>query len=498
MIPISAISAAGLLALSLPVSAIVLWLIGRRLREDAKPVTAPDPDADSLCEFLFHDGFLADHHAGIPEDTDCPLTSWSEIRAWFAARFPGLPECPTGIPEGGEHRFLSCSPGDSATLCLSRKGNDTRLVLVDPQVRDPATRHEILRLRQMADNFRRILEQAPAPVLKTDRDGTLLWHNAAFGHLADGDRDALRHALATADCREEQHEQRVNGTTRSYTVTTSTEENAIIGHAHDISALIRAESAQRDFVQTLAKTFAHLSTGLAVFDRNRQLVLFNPALVDLTSLPAEFLSNRPHLMGFFDRLRDQQVMPEPRNYADWKSHVNEVTERASDGLYEETWTLPDDLTYRITGRPHPDGAIAFLFEDITAEVHLARRFRSQLDLRQAALDALPDPVTIFGPDGILAFCNKAAMEHLHIDPESSFADMSTADLLAVCKSRFPDALTWTKLEPTLIEGTARDLRDWNDTASGDQTIRILLRDLPGGARMMILKVAAAMDRPLPA
>jgi PAS domain-containing protein len=85
-------------------------------------------------------------------------------------------------------------------------------------------------------------------------------------------------------------------------------------HAVDINAVIDAEIAQRNFVQTLAKTFAHLSTGLAIFDRNGQLALFNPALVDLSQLPGEFLSTRPDLLSFCNCLRDNQVMPEPTQF----------------------------------------------------------------------------------------------------------------------------------------------------------------------------------------
>lgn len=68
-----------------------------------------------------------------------------------------------------------------------------------------------------------------------------------------------------------------------------------IYHAVDVNAVVKSEIAQRNFVQTLAKTFAQLSIGLAIFDRNGQLALFNPALIDLTELPAEFLSGRPTL-----------------------------------------------------------------------------------------------------------------------------------------------------------------------------------------------------------
>jgi hypothetical protein len=44
---------------------------------------------------------------------------------------------------------------------------------------------------------------------------------------------------------------------------------------------------------------------------------------------------------------------------------------------------------RVTGRPHPNGAIAFLFEDISQEVSLTRRFRTDLDLDRGILDDFP-------------------------------------------------------------------------------------------------------------
>ncbi len=131
-------------------------------------------------------------------------------------------------------------------------------------------------------------------------------------------------------------------------------------HAIDINAVISAEIAQRNFVQTLAKTFAQLSTGLAIFDRNSQLALFNPALVDLSALPIEFLSARPDLLSFFDRLCDSRVMPEPKNYNSWRQEIADVIAAATDGSYQETWSLDTGQTYRVSGRPHPDGAIAFL------------------------------------------------------------------------------------------------------------------------------------------
>ena len=175
----------------------------------------------------------------------------------------------------------------------------------------------------------------------------------------------------------------------------------------DVNAIVEAETAQRKFVQTMTKTFAQLSIGLAIFDRNRQLALFNPALIDLTTLPPDFLSCRPSLSSFFDRLRDQHMMPEPKNYRSWRKQMNDLLEAAEDGNYQETWSLPSGSVYSVSGRPHPDGAVAFLFEDITAEITLTRRFRAEMDLMQSILDKLADAIAVFADDGTLALTNYA-------------------------------------------------------------------------------------------
>ena len=108
-----------------------------------------------------------------------------------------------------------------------------------------------------------------------------------------------------------------------------------VQYALDVTEIVRAQQAQKNFVQTLTKTFATLSIGLAIFDRNRQLMLFNPALIDLTTLPADFLSARPNLLTVFDKLRDNQIMPEPKNYATWREKLAILVAAATEGTYTE-------------------------------------------------------------------------------------------------------------------------------------------------------------------
>lgn len=180
--------------------------------------------------------------------------------------------------------------------------------------------------------------------------------------------------------------------------------------AFPADAAVQSEKRRQEFTQTLTKTFADQSIGLAIFDRFRRLVLFNPALSDLTGLSSGFLTSRPALFDFLDRLREARVMPEPRDYRAWRKALAELEAGAESGTYSDTWTLPDGRTYRVAGRPHPDGAVALLLEDITAEMSLTRRFRAQIEQAQVALDVLDDAVAIFSATGEMTFSNRAYKE----------------------------------------------------------------------------------------
>ena len=237
-------------------------------------------------------------------------------------------------------------------------------------------------------------------------------------------------------------------------------------------------------MQPLTKTFAQLSIGLATFDRQRQLALFNPALIDLTSLPAEFLSARPNLLSFFDRLRDRQMMPEPKNYRSWRDQITDLVAAADNGLYLETWSLPSGLTYRISGRPHPDGAVAFLFEDISAEISLTRQFRSQLELGQSALNAMEQSIAVFSATGVLAFSNTAYRKMWHIDPDSGFAEITVIDASRHWQSHSLPTPVWGDLRDFVNQ--FGDRSDWQAevTLRDGRMVACHVAPMPGGATMV--------------
>lgn len=211
--------------------------------------------------------------------------------------------------------------------------------------------------------------------------------------------------------------------------------------------LVRAERRLAEFTQTFSKTFAELSVGLAIFDAKRRLVMFNPFLTATTGLSAEFLAARPTLVGFLDKLRELGRTPEPKNYAAWRRQMIELEEAATGGTYCENWPLLTGQTFRVMGRPQPDGAIAFIFEDITAEISFARVVRSEIEVAQSVIDSLDEAIAVFSADGVLRLSN-AAYQAIWVDtPEAVVGETRLAD----CSRQWLD-----RTLPTPVWGDARE------------------------------------------
>ncbi len=297
-------------------------------------------------------------------------------------------------------------PYDRATLTIKKIGKYHEFTLCDHT--DAAALYALKEHSLTLTMVEDAIETTKLPVWQATVDGAIYAPNLAFRMLDE----KIATDLHAAALDENQPNTRicVTGTDtkqRWFDVDARQIQDRSIFYAIDATEVVKAEQAQRNFVQTLTKTFATLSTGLAIFDRNRQLVLFNPALVDLTKLPAEFLSTRPNLLSVFDRLRDKHIMPEPKNYTTWREELGHLVVAAAEGTYSEVWNLPSGETYRISGRPHPDGALAFLFEDITAEVSKTRKYRSELDFHHALLDQIDTAIAVFAVSGQLCMTNDA-------------------------------------------------------------------------------------------
>ncbi len=321
---------------------------------DARPVM-PLPDTPEPMVLLFDDGIL--HHGTTRALNGLALLPgvhvWDDVRLSLLRRFPDFPDHPEPRPEGRISLFATDGASPRQVVIHWRRHLCWVTLISDDDagttIPDPDTIAELTALRRTSDT-------TPGPVWHEDAEGKLCWQNEAYATLREmvlgknaGDAPLF---VAAGGPRPNRYSLRTDAAAKPdwYDVTKVSVEGLTIHHATCVNAVVQAEEAQRNFVQTLAKTFAHLNIGLAIFDRNQQLVLFNPALVDLTGLPVQFLSVRPTMQSFFDQLREKRRMPEPKNYLTWRQEIADVIAAATDGQYHETWSLEAGQTYSVTGR----------------------------------------------------------------------------------------------------------------------------------------------------
>ena len=391
-----------------------------------------------------------------------PESDWDRLVTYLASKLPGLSAHLAHLSDLGQ--FEVSAPDHSGFhLRAELLGATTRLTLTDLSAEGQYVMVDCLS-HQATDaeiaTSREAFDLLPHPAWRWSADGTVTWANAAYlalvtrqvgeGQLVWPLPDLFQRDSAATPAKAPKRLRLTDpdtGRDQWFDCHFAPSASGMIGFALPADMTVRAEKSLRDFIQTLTKTFAHLPIGLAIFDRQRQLALFNPALTDLTTLDVEFLSARPTLFAFLDRLREMRVLPEPKNYANWRQQMIDLETAASAGRYEETWLLPTGQTYRVCGRPHPEGAVAFLIEDISAEISLTRRFRAEIELAQSVVDAIEDAVVVFSDTGEMVMSNLAYAKMWNVDPRPTLGALTILDAIR----------QWQALsQPTPVWGDLRD------------------------------------------
>ena len=443
-----------ILAVTIPTIAIGFWWV---TRSESPPAKNTGPVIE-LPVILYRDGVI--EHASESALRLFPIAigahSWIDIKEILAPDYPEFPSHP--LPKGSRVQIIDGLVGQ---LEMERHDNAISLTFhgLDLSSAPTSSSDKLEVLQQVSDSL-------PYPVWKTDSVGSMVWHNSKYSDLhrqiTYGSESLAEKIFNLPQPHSPPKETRIKLDLTSeaepewYSVIHCALEDGTIYHAMPLDELVKTEDAQRDFVQTLAKTFAQLSTGLAIFNRDRQLALFNPALVALTGLSVSFLSPRPTIDSFFDALRENRRMPEPKNYKTWRHRMADLISAAEIGQFEETWSLETGQTYRVTGRPHPDGAIAFLLEDISTEVLLTRNFRAELEMGQSLVDTFDDALAVFSRAGVLTFSNKAYDVLWGSKGDSSFADVTIADAIKLWQEKSEPNELWVTLQQSITTLGERD------------------------------------------
>lgn len=479
--------------------AMLAMLVMARLADGGREL-APSVFADGQAPtvFLFDDEDLVDATPGARQLlglTPREGSAWSRLVQVLLPRFPTLGEDMAQLVDRGTLSVTSAD-GRSRIEAEWRQGL-ARLTLIDVARQDtrvPIDRLTLDALEGELETLRGIAAEVPYLTWKESADGHVVWANAAY--LAASDRlmpDAVlpvwppRQLFPPAGAGREDGRLSLDlpeGAGKAwFDMAERRMQDGVLRVALPADAAVAAERSRAEFVQTLTRTFSTLTVGLAIFDRTRRLVLFNPALTDLTGLPVTFLLRTPSLAAFIDQLREARVLPEPKNFESWRQRISTLEAEAEKGTFAETWTLADGQVFEVSGRPHPDGAIAFLIQDVSAEMRLTRQFRDELTMNQAVIDSLEQAVAVFGADGVLMLANAPYCRMWDMDPRLALRQVTLAAALRQWRTNCPTTAEWARLSELMQRaGAPADLSFRAERLTG-QRLACRFSALPGGAIM---------------
>lgn len=480
---------------------------------------ADRPPDDGACDFLVH-GATVRPVTGPARAllADLPREG-SRLAALAAHLTPDWPDAQAGLEAlvlyGTPFRHHAVRDDGNAVVILGEPRNDGAFVSIRPASEEARALREaqgaLARTAADLDFLRDVIDRAPVLAWSQGPDGQIGWANAAYRdrfdgpagelpdhRIADGFAHVIEEVPLTARGAETRRRVSVPGRGDPEPhwfeiCQTPGLAGETLGYAIAADDLVAAEASLRRFVETLTETFAHLPIGLAVFDKNRRLGLFNPALTDLVKIDAVWLAGRPSLRDFLERLRETRQMPEQKDFAAWRRKLTELEEGARSGTYEENWQLPSGKIFRVTGRPHPQGALAFLFEDISTAIMLERRYRSELEISQATLDRVSEAVAVFDASGTLVFVNAAFEGLWGLDPMARLDGPGVAEMTAFWEERCAPTPVWSRLAEFATAAEART--SWTETIEtrAGRLLRMLVAPLPDASALVVFRDPVAEE-----
>jgi PAS domain-containing protein len=426
--------------------------------------------------FLFDGSILLDctpAARALLDSTTAQGGDWLRLMAFLLPQFSDIELRLGQLKSLGAFSDMAQLPSGAAMLLqVEMRGGLTKISLTDPDVAEGpgvalAIAHRALSTE--VSDLRSMLSVAPILVWRENNAGEIIWVNAPYLILAAATlppgrelgwplpRLFDRNAVLSAN-RPRQSVSVLGRPLAWFELTTKAEDAAILCFAAPADAAVSAETGLRDFMHTLTKTFAQLPIGLAIFDKDRKLQMFNPALVDLTTLPPDFLTKRPSLMAVLDAMRERNLLPEPKNYSNWRRQLVELEKAAASGQFQENWTLADGQTFRVTGRPHPNGALALMFDDISNETQRTRRYRADIELGQSVIDQLDDAIAVFGQAGQLIWSNTAYARFWGHETNQILNDATYRSLVTFWKTLSAPTSLWTEVDEYIQ--TIGDRQPW--------------------------------------
>ena len=297
-----------------------------------------------------------------------------------------------------------------------------------------------LRLRQTEgalNSLTHLIEAAPFPMWYRGPDLKLGLVNSAFVHAVEGKdaQDVIERSAelidagensATATAHEAQESGRIvsgmqpaiiHGERRMLRiVNVPLSTGAVAGFAVDVQDLEDARTELARHRESQRELADRMTAGTAQFEADRSLSFFNRPFAMMSQLDFDWLSEKPEFDRVIDRMRDNQRLPEARDFPAWKEERRNWFTSAEE-VIEEEWMLPGGDHLRVVAQPLPDGGLRLFLEDRTEQLRLASARDTLLRVRAATFDNLFEAISVFASDGRLYLWNRRFLEDWELDEE---------------------------------------------------------------------------------
>ncbi len=232
-----------------------------------------------------------------------------------------------------------------------------------------------------------------------------------------------------------------------------------------------------------AQMIDSLPLAVASFDANRKLTRYNKAYAELWDLPRAWLDTHPSLGDILNRLRDQRLLPEQRNFAQWrKSQVDAAPAQGKE--IEETWHLPSGRSVRLVVRSHWSGGLFIVYQDISDQLNLESSLNLLTQVQKATLDTLDEGVAIFGTDGRLVLYNALFAKMWRLTETDLTGQPHLANLAKLSAKRIGHDGIWNIVASGVNSTSPERFGEWGKARRADgRTISLALSRLPNGATM---------------
>jgi signal transduction histidine kinase len=296
--------------------------------------------------------------------------------------------------------------------------------------------HRLEQTEAALDALTRLIEAAPFPMWYRGPDLTLGLVNSAFVEAVEG-RDAADVIARSSELVGDVDEARVTAmaalesgkpTSRKAPAIVRGERRmlqivnvplptgAVAGFALDVEDLEEARGELARQIQSQRDLVERMTAGAAQFDSDRVLSFFNQPFAAMAQLDPDWLNEKPEFDRILERMREQNRVPETRDFPTWKAERRDWFTSPQE-VIEEDWMLPGGDHWRVVGQLLPDGGLRLFLEDRTEQARLASARDTLLRVRSATFDNLFEAVGVFASDGRLYLWNSRFSQIWDLDEE---------------------------------------------------------------------------------